>query len=289
MRSSAAVETACFTKGKCGVTFCSNHPKQIAVGECSRCGIGICAQCQAVAEGHVICKSCAVQVHLTSPRKISSHRNPFIAAVFSLALPGSGQIYNGQLGKGIGVFLVCWLIIPWVMGMDSYWIFVPWVYGVIDAFGNACRIEARQSFAALNPLGIVIQCLILLLMLFWGPFMMSNIYQSMVKSHLESHVDIKIILQEISEAAEHYAGDHGEYPQSQSELYFSSPPYLRDLYCDTEQQGYRISCVFSRQGYALDAAAIEDPAMAASYKITTGGVLTETPAAVSSNPKRWVF
>jgi|GEM_PF-5862205 len=47
--------------------------------------------------------------------------NPYLAALLSLMVPGLGQVFNRQLGKGLAVFLLSFLI-------------VPYVYGVVDAF-----------------------------------------------------------------------------------------------------------------------------------------------------------
>lgn len=55
-------------------------------------------------------------------------RSPGVAAVLSLLVPGSGQLYNGQIGKGILVLLTWWLIVPWILG-------------VVDAHSTAKKIN----------------------------------------------------------------------------------------------------------------------------------------------------
>ena len=48
-------------------------------------------------------------------------RDPAIASIFGVVLPGAGQVYNGQFFKGLFVFATCWLVVPWLFGiLDAY-------------------------------------------------------------------------------------------------------------------------------------------------------------------------
>lgn len=50
-----------------------------------------------------------------------STARPVVAAACSVLLPGLGQVVNGQIGKGLLVFLTSFLIIPYVFGViDAY-------------------------------------------------------------------------------------------------------------------------------------------------------------------------
>jgi hypothetical protein len=55
-------------------------------------------------------------------------KNPGIAMLLSILIPGGGQFYNGHAGKGILILLTCWLIIPWI-------------WGIFDAYNCAKRIN----------------------------------------------------------------------------------------------------------------------------------------------------
>jgi TM2 domain-containing membrane protein YozV len=55
----------------------------------------------------------------------TTHR-ALLAAALSLVLPGLGQLYNGQLLKGLLVFFTAFLV-------------VPYIYGIIDAYLVARR------------------------------------------------------------------------------------------------------------------------------------------------------
>ncbi len=51
----------------------------------------------------------------------SSFRDPVLAALLSAVIPGSGQVYNLQPFKGLFIFLTCWLVIPYFLGIfDAY-------------------------------------------------------------------------------------------------------------------------------------------------------------------------
>jgi TM2 domain-containing membrane protein YozV len=54
-------------------------------------------------------------------------RDPVIAALLSVLMPGGGQMYNEQVLKGELIFLTWFLILPWL-------------YGILDAYRCASRI-----------------------------------------------------------------------------------------------------------------------------------------------------
>ncbi len=65
-------------------------------------------------------------------------KNPVIAVFLSSVFPGAGQIYNGQVGKGVVIFLVSWLVLPWI-------------YGVIDAWMTAQKINSGHVPQEVSP------------------------------------------------------------------------------------------------------------------------------------------
>jgi TM2 domain-containing membrane protein YozV len=66
-----------------------------------------------------------------------------IAAVCSFLFTGLGQIYNGQIGKGI-LFVIIGIILAFtilfLIGIILYPIF--WVYNIYDAYSTAKKINA---------------------------------------------------------------------------------------------------------------------------------------------------
>ncbi|GAF78758.1 unnamed protein product [marine sediment metagenome] len=65
------------------------------------------------------------------PVEPKKEKNPIVAAILSFFIPGVGQIYNGQIGRGIILFLTGGLV-------------VPWVYSVFNAYKTAKRINAGE-------------------------------------------------------------------------------------------------------------------------------------------------
>ena len=69
-------------------------------------------------------------------------RNPILAAVLSLIVAGLGQIYNGQLGKGV-IFIILQLINGALTVILIGWFLMP-IVGLWTAVG---RYEtARAAF-----------------------------------------------------------------------------------------------------------------------------------------------
>ena len=78
-------------------------------------------------------------------------RNPWIAALLSAIVPGSGQIYNQEVKKGFVIFGSCLSL-----GLLSYWIsglnkistllalLLLWISAIIDAY-RAAGVSAQAS------------------------------------------------------------------------------------------------------------------------------------------------
>jgi TM2 domain-containing membrane protein YozV len=73
-------------------------------------------------------------------------KSPGLAAVLSFFWPGLGQIYNGQIAKGL-FFMVLALLFGWLMFVVIGFILYPilWVYGIYDAYKTAERINAERG------------------------------------------------------------------------------------------------------------------------------------------------
>jgi TM2 domain-containing membrane protein YozV/RNA polymerase subunit RPABC4/transcription elongation factor Spt4 len=106
-------------------------------------GTKYCQHCGAViAAAAEICPSCGVRV-MEQPRAVVPLKNPGIAAVLSFLFTGLGQIYNGQIGKGIAFIVagfVCLVLIIVLIGILLYPLF--WIYNIYDAYKSAEGINA---------------------------------------------------------------------------------------------------------------------------------------------------
>lgn len=74
-------------------------------------------------------------------------RNPILAAVLSVILSGLGQIYNGQITKGV-IFIVVQLINAALTTILIGWLLMPLVglWATIDAYLVAKRNNERYGF-----------------------------------------------------------------------------------------------------------------------------------------------
>jgi TM2 domain-containing membrane protein YozV len=74
-------------------------------------------------------------------------RNPILAAILSLIVAGLGQIYNGQIGKGV-IFILVQLINGALTAILIGWFLLPIVglWAMIDAYMTAKRNNERYGF-----------------------------------------------------------------------------------------------------------------------------------------------
>lgn len=76
------------------------------------------------------------------------YRNPKKAALFSAICTGVGQIYNGDVSKGIGL-LILYAISWWSVSMTIGFVTTPilWLFGIYDAYHTAVGINAAKESA----------------------------------------------------------------------------------------------------------------------------------------------
>jgi len=76
--------------------------------------------------------------------------------ILSFIFPGSGQVYNGETGKGIGIFLGT--ILGTIIG--AFILFIPgiivWLYGIYDAYTTAQKMNTGKIPYKPTSVGILI-------------------------------------------------------------------------------------------------------------------------------------
>ncbi|MDP8206735.1 MAG: TM2 domain-containing protein [Candidatus Electryonea clarkiae] len=74
------------------------------------------------------------------------YKNPAVATILSFFIAGLGQIYNGQVGKGI-VFIIAYFISWLLMFVVVGYITTPiiWIWGMIDANSSAKKINIKLA------------------------------------------------------------------------------------------------------------------------------------------------
>jgi len=80
----------------------------------------------------------------TQPPKF--YKNPSIATILSFFFMGLGQIYNGQIGKGI-VFIILYGISVTLMWVVIGFVTTPilWIWGMVDANNSAKKINEKMA------------------------------------------------------------------------------------------------------------------------------------------------
>jgi TM2 domain-containing membrane protein YozV len=79
-------------------------------------------------------------------------KNSGLAAVLSFFFAGLGQIYNGQIGKGVFIIIiqgVNLLLMFVLVGFITYPI--VWIWGMIDAYKTAEKINRSVKQSSLVP------------------------------------------------------------------------------------------------------------------------------------------
>ncbi|MCK4319768.1 hypothetical protein KAW38_04315 [Candidatus Micrarchaeota archaeon] len=91
------------------------------------------------------------EVKKTAKKK--EEKSPILAAILSFLITGVGQIYNGQITKGIilllahlGMWVVVFVLSYFLIGCCMVPIpILIWVYSIYDAYKTAERINAGEK------------------------------------------------------------------------------------------------------------------------------------------------
>jgi TM2 domain-containing membrane protein YozV len=133
---------------------------------CSACGARI-------PNSAVHCPNCGTSSVFLEP----THKDPAVAAILSFFVPGLGQVYNGDMGRGLLFFFGCaigylLLIIPGVL---------VFVFCIYDAYDTAKKINIGEQSYKKTGLGdyfafIVLSFCIVFAFFVVIAFMVSGIY-----------------------------------------------------------------------------------------------------------------
>ncbi|HMK47517.1 MAG TPA: hypothetical protein VK436_12900 [Methanocella sp.] len=66
-------------------------------------------------------------------------KNTLLSAILSFIIPGSGQIYNGQIIKGVIIFLT--FLLTFITCICPI---IVWLYGIYDAFSTSVKINKGE-------------------------------------------------------------------------------------------------------------------------------------------------
>lgn len=130
---------------------CSLHGDREAAGMCVSCMDPYCGSCLVDIGRRYYCRACAASPGVVA----SSQKSPTLAVILSFLWPGLGQIYNGQLNKGLlmlaggvvfGVLCFFSIGLPFFLGI--------WIWSMVDAgltAGHMNRGGVAGSHPAMAP------------------------------------------------------------------------------------------------------------------------------------------
>jgi TM2 domain-containing membrane protein YozV len=102
---------------------------------CTSCG-------KPVKKAAEICPHCGVRLK-ANPQQL---KNPGLAAIASFFFSGLGQIYNGEIGKGLIFILIQFINVGLMLILLGFLTYpVVWIYGIYDAYTTAERINAEMN------------------------------------------------------------------------------------------------------------------------------------------------
>ena len=78
----------------------------------------------------------------------AKRKDPGVAVLCSFFLPGAGQLYNGQVGKGLAFMLATFVnFVLMFVGIGFLTGLATWIWSMVDAHGTADKINRGQIVA----------------------------------------------------------------------------------------------------------------------------------------------
>ena len=130
------------------IVICPNCGKNTPEGK-------FCEHCGASVQTTQIFQQPAAQlpVYASQPAVTKKMRNATIAAVISV-WTGLGQAYNGQPGKGLGLFAALLIFYEIFIGGVEFFsvlVLIVWAYGIYDAYATSKKLNSGAlSYTEIN-------------------------------------------------------------------------------------------------------------------------------------------
>jgi len=253
---------------------CVNHIEKDSSGVCNHCGKSICSDCMVEIKGEMYCKNCLA---LKTGQLAQEERSPALAAILSFIVPGMGQIYNGQVGKGLLIFFTAWLVIPWIIGIfDAYRTADKIRQGTLNIKSKPGCLIAFAIVAAISIISVFIIALL-------AAIAIPNLLRAKLAANMSG---AQATVRSISTAIETYKADsNGQYPADENQLMQANPPYLGDYYNNKIIRGYVYSIGFKPDGYQI----IARPENCGTtgnkiFTLENNGEITETQCTAPQSP-----
>ena len=245
---------------------CVNHIDRDAVGVCNFCTKSICSECVVNLKREIYCKDC-VAIKMGTVKK--EEHSPALAAILSFIVAGLGQMYNGQVWKGLLIFITSLLLIPWIIG-------------IFDAYFVAKKIN-KGEIVLKKKTGCLIAMIIWVFVSWVMVFILALLAAIAIPTFMKTKMRVGenttlVTLKSISFALESYASKNNNvYPQSEDSLLNLEPPYLSMPHNNRKIYGYLFIEELGPSGYKITATPVECGVTGTKiYTIETGGELSES-------------
>ena len=117
------------------IVICPNCGKNTPEGKfCEHCGASV-----QTTQTFQQAPPAAPPVYTQQPAAPKTEKNLAAAAILSFVFAGAGQVYNGQLGKGIGFFIGL-IVTSWIPIVPI----IVWIYGIYDAYTTAQKMNKGE-------------------------------------------------------------------------------------------------------------------------------------------------
>ncbi|MFA5271802.1 MAG: hypothetical protein WC412_05635 [Candidatus Omnitrophota bacterium] len=237
---------------------CINHPDKEAKGACNLCANAICSDCAVELKGEIYCKNC-LSLKTGETKKVE--HSSALAAILSFIIAGLGQVYNGQVWKGLLIFLTSWLIFPWIVG-------------IFDAYFTAKKInEGKIGFKKRTGcfIAMIIGVFLSWVMIFIIAMFAAIAIPGLLKARLVANEQAAgSTLQSVSTALELYATQNNStYPESEASLIAMPPLNNREVH------GYFFKEELKASGYKITAIPVYCYEGMHTFVIETGGKLSK--------------
>ncbi|MFA5338300.1 MAG: DUF5683 domain-containing protein, partial [Candidatus Omnitrophota bacterium] len=216
-------------------------------------------------KGEIYCKEC-VAIKMKTVKK--EEHSPALAAILSFIIAGLGQMYNGQVWKGLIIFITSLLVIPWIIG-------------IFDAYFVAKKISSGEIILKKKT-----GCLIAMIVWVFISWVMVFIFALLAAIAIPNFMRARINASEkaavsslklLSSALESYAEQNNNvYPQSEESLLNLKPAYLPYAYNNRKIYGYLFKEELEPSGYRITASPVDCNVTGTKiYTIETGGKLSQ--------------
>ena len=121
---------------------CSYHQDREAIGTCTRCGRGVCEECNVPVNGKNVCKNC---IGIMAGQNKPQRKEPILSLILSFFIPGLGQIYNGD--TNLGIILIIATVASWLLTLAcvGFFIFIAiWAFAMYEAYTTAEKINRGE-------------------------------------------------------------------------------------------------------------------------------------------------